>query len=127
MERAQKEIMGRQSYRKDPLAEFERLYKMWVRTKKKIKLQTFPHEKEIEFQAYKKKIMANFKRELATQDLADSKERARSVFSKYTSNSISPPLKNEKKNQGSIASTSEADILKIKLSQHLINGSSQDS
>lgn len=72
MERAQKEIMGRQSYRKDPLAEFERLYKMWVRTKKKIKLQTFPHEKEIEFQAYQKKIMANFRRELATQDLADS-------------------------------------------------------
>ena len=37
LNRSQKEVLGRQSYRKDPLAEFERLYKLWTRTEKKIK------------------------------------------------------------------------------------------
>ena len=32
LNRSQKEVLGRQSYRKDPLAEFERLYKLWTRT-----------------------------------------------------------------------------------------------
>ena len=80
--------MGRQSYKKDPLAEFERLYKMWVRTKKKIKEQTFPHEKEMEFKAYEKKVNKEWEREVDMQEEAEKKAKEASVFSK---SSASPP------------------------------------
>ena len=129
LNRSQKEVLGRQSYRKDPLAEFERLYKLWTRTEKKIKQQTFPHEKEMEFKAYQKRVKQEWLREIEMQEEQDRREKAViSVFTRGTAgaSSASPPIRAEKQaNYGSTSTQREEDsTLKRNLSQqHIVDKS----
>ena len=101
LQRAQKDVMGRQSYKKDPLAEFERLYKVWLRYQKKIKEQTFPYEKEVEFKAYEKKVYEEWEREVNMQEDIERKAKEPSAFCGRSS--ASPPPKKERVAFGSSA------------------------
>ena len=96
------------------MAEFERLYKMWVRTKNKIQHEIFPLDKEKEFQKYKKQVMNTYKRDLALVEDFDRKRAARtvarSVHSKG-SQSISPTGKTDRDNKvGSTLTIKELDV-----------------
>ena len=53
---------------------------MWNRYKEKIDVQTFPHEKEMEFQKLEKEEKKKWDKEIEEQKMQDGKDKAVSVF-----------------------------------------------
>ena len=74
--RTQKEMMYRPTD-KDPLAEFELLFKKWERCQHKIKKQTFWQEKEIEYQIVSKRITEEYMRDLELVESYNEQDRER--------------------------------------------------
>ena len=46
--------------KKDPLLEFERLFKIWENTSQKIKKNTFTCRKELEYKKKSEKVLAQY-------------------------------------------------------------------